>query len=218
MTSDKQLQQNVVDELKWNPSVNSAEIGVASKDGVVTLSGNVTSYSLRLVAERAAERVTGVKGIANELEVKIPGDSIRDDADIVAAALHALKWHTLVPEDKIKVKVTKGWITLDGELEWNYQKQCAVSAVEHLLGVKGVTNMFTLKASVKPTEVKKNIRAAFLRNAEIDANSIQVDTTDSKVTLHGQVRSFSGKRAAEAAAWGAPGVHVVENDLIVSLS
>lgn len=215
MKSDKELQQDVLDELKWDPSVDAAQIGVTAKDGIVTISGFVSSFFEKQSAERITKRVAGVKAVANDVEVKVQSASARTDADIAKAALNALKWHSSVPEDRIKVIVSRGWVTLEGDVDWNYQKQSAYQAVENLIGIHGVVNLLTLKPQVQPTEIKRKIKAAFHRSAEFDANNIQIDASDNKVVLHGNVHSLLERQEAESAAWRAPGVTSVKNDICI---
>ncbi len=217
MKTDKELRKDVLAELEYEPSIDAIEIGVAVKDGLVTLTGTVASYFEKWKAERAAERVEGVRAVANEMEVRLPGDSKRRDTDIAAAAVNALKWNSLVPADKIKVTVDDGWITLKGEVPYRFQKEAAESAVRHLTGVTGASNLIQIKPSVSSTEVKKKIEEALERMAQVDAQQIQVETTDGKVILKGKVRSWTEREEAEKAAWRAPGVAQVEDQIRVSV-
>jgi len=215
MKKDTDLRRDVVDELEWEPSIDAAEIGVTAHDGVVTLTGTVHSFTQKLAAERAAKRLQGVKALANDIDVRLPGTAERTDSDIARMAVDALKWRTVVPSDRVKVLVKSGWITLEGEVDWQYQKDAAFDAVHHLVGVKGVTDMITLKPRVSAIDVKSRIEAAFRRSAEVDAQKVQVETRDGKVTLRGAVHSWSEREDAERTAWAAPGVTLVDNLLAV---
>jgi len=216
MKSDTQLQKDVIEELRWDPRVKDAEIAVAVKDGVVTLAGSVDSYAQKYAAERAVERVTGVRAIADELKVRAEGPMERSDTDIAHAVVNALKWDIEVPDDRITAEVENGWVTLRGEVDWNYQKTAAERAVRYLTGVKGVSNLITVKPKVSATEVKEKIEAALKRHAELDAKRITVETHGNRVVLKGEVHSWMERSAAETAAWAAPGVADVEDRLVVT--
>jgi osmotically-inducible protein OsmY len=218
MKTDTQLQRDVVDELKWEPSITEKEIGVAVKDGVVTLNGYVDNYVQKYTAERAASSVGGVRAVADELAVKLPSIFERTDTALAHAVVNALKWDIQVPDDKIKANVEKGWVDLTGTVEWQYQKWAAEAAVRRLTGVKGVTNVITVKPKqVSTFEVTQKIKDSLRRSAELDADKIIVESKDGQVTLRGTVHSYVERRDAEAAAWRAPGVTKVEDKLLVSI-
>ncbi|MCY1065350.1 BON domain-containing protein [Nannocystis sp. RBIL2] len=216
MKTDIELQREILSELAWHPSVNPAHIGVTVKSGVVTLTGHVPSYAEKYAAEKAAKGVYGVAAVANELEVKLPGSSQRTDEDVAIAAVNALKSNVLVPSDRIKAIVKDGWVTLEGEVEWQYQKEAAERSVRYLTGVLGVTNAITVKPMLSPTDIKSKIEEAFKRTAEFDARRVTVEVHDNKVTLRGHVRSWLEKEEAERAAWRAPGVRSVDNLIVVT--
>jgi osmotically-inducible protein OsmY len=209
INTDDEIQKDVLAELKWDAQVQPNEIGVSVKDGVVTLTGWVNSYLKRWAAEDAAHRVGGVKAVANDIEVKLFSE--RTDADIAEAAIRALQWDASVPAEKIQVTVSKGWVTLKGEVNWNFEKQDAERVVRRLTGVKGVSNLITVKPSTTPLELKKRIEDALVRNAKVDANKITVEVQGSKAILKGAVRAWVEKEEAERVAWLAPGVTSVEN-------
>jgi osmotically-inducible protein OsmY len=216
MKTDVKLRQDVIDELKWAPNVKAGAIGVAVKDGVVALSGYVDSYAEKIAAESAAGRVLGVKEIVQEIKVKLPDSLQRSDDDIARAATNALEWNVSVPHESIKVKVQDSWITLSGEVEWAYQRDAAWDAVRFLTGVSGVSNLITVKPSLKPIDAKTKIEKAIRRNARFDGQQITVETRGDKVVLEGVVHSYVILSEAENAACAAPGICEVENHLTVS--
>ena len=216
MKTDSKLQSDIQAELRADPRVADAGIGVAVKDGVVTLTGNVPTYAQKYAAERAAERVSGVRAIAEELEIKLPTALERTDTDIAHAAANMLTWDIEVPDDKVKVKVENGWVTLDGEADWQYQKSAAERAVRYLTGVRGVSNLIRIKPRVSTYDVSQHIKDALRRTAETDANRIQVEAQSGKVTLRGSVRSWAERQDAERAAWTASGVTAVDDKLMIS--
>lgn len=218
MKTDSEIQKNVMEELKWKPFLKASEIGVAVKKGVVTLSGTVDTYRKKIEAEAAAKKVIGVKAVAEDIEVKLSSNGKRNDTDIAEAVLNALKWNSSVQDDKIKVKVEDGWVTLEGEAEWEYQKHSARYAVENLLGVVGLTNNIKIISKINPVDIKQKISSAFLRSATIDSERINVKTTGNVVTLNGKVRSYAEKKEAENVAWQAAGVNKVENNLEIDLA
>ena len=215
--TDAAIQADVMAELKYEPRVLPNEIGVVVKDGVVTLTGWVDSYTKKWAAEDAAHRVRGVKAVANDIEVRLPTSSQRTDADIAKAALNALEWDAFVPTDRIKVTVSNGWVTLTGDVDWQFQREDAERVVRRLMGVRGVTNLITVKPKVTPSEIREKIEDALVRNAETDAERITVEVQGSKVILRGTVRSWAEKDEAERAAWAAPGVTSVDNRITVAV-
>ncbi|HXY30199.1 MAG TPA: BON domain-containing protein [Gemmatimonadaceae bacterium] len=218
MKRDTELQQNVMAELKWEPSIKAAQIGVAVTDGVVTLTGTVDTFAQKYAAERAAERVSGVRAIAEDLHVMTPGEYNKTDPEIARAAANALLWDVEVPQNAIKVVVRNGWVTLEGAVSWYYEKASAERAVRYLTGVKGVINLIDVRpAGPQASDVKAKIEAALKRNAELDARRIQVEADGGIVTLRGEVRSFIEREDAERAAWAAPGVRIVKDELKLAL-
>jgi osmotically-inducible protein OsmY len=215
--ADEEIQREVLEELKWDARVQPNEIAVAVKGGIVTLAGWVDNYSKKWAAERAAHRVRGVKAVANDIEVRLPIDAVRTDADIAAAALRALEWDAFVPINKVEVTVSKGWVTLRGEVEWEYERRAAERSIRKLTGVRGVTNLITVKPRVSPSpdELRRKIEEALVRSAETDAERITVEVRGDHVTLKGTVRSWVEKQEAERVAWSAPGVTAVDNQIVV---
>ena len=216
MKSDSEIERDVRDELKWDPDLDADDIAVSVKNGVVTLAGFTKSYTDSWKAEAAAKRVAGVLAVANDIEVRLPEIDRRPDPDIARDAVTALKAQLPISYDRIKVVIKDGWITLEGAVEWQYQKSTAEYAVRKLKGVKGVTNVITVKPKVEPSELKRKIQEAFERNAEVDANRITVEVNGSEVVLKGSVRSWIEREEAERVAWSAPGVTMVDDRIVVS--
>ena len=215
MKTNNELQTDVMEELHWEPSVNSAEIGVSAEDGVITLTGYVDSYSEKLASRNAASRVYGVTGVADELKVRLPDYNKRTDEDIVRSAANAIAWNAKVPTDCVKVIVANGWVTLEGEVNWQFERDAAEEAVHHLRGVLGISNEILVKPVVEKLEVAGRIEGALQRNARLDAEKIKVDASGNKITLRGTVHSFAEREEAERAVWSTPGVSEVENRLKV---
>ena len=213
---DSELRRAVIAELEWDPSIDASGIAVAVKEGVVTLAGTVRSYAERLDVERGVKRLSGVRGIADELEVRLAGSSVRSDADIAQSVLSALRFNVAVPDDQLRVTVDRGWVRLEGEVEWQYQRGAAESSVRPVMGVKGVANDIVVKPRIKATDVKAEIEDAFARRARVDADKITVDANGDTVTLRGSVRTWIAKDEAEQAAWYAPGVASVHNEIVVN--
>lgn len=216
MKTESQLQQDVQAELKWEPSVDAAHLGVTVKDGIVTLSGHVASYAEKWHAEKAAQRVAGVNGLAVEIEVKLAGSSQRDDADIARSVDNVLQWSSFAPTKSIQVLVEKGWVTLSGQVRWEFERLSAASVIRHLLGVTGVSNQITLKQEPSSTVVKADIEAALKRRAQNDAARIRVEVSGSKVTLSGTAHNWAERDLASQAAWSAPGVDDVVDNIVVT--
>jgi osmotically-inducible protein OsmY len=215
MKNDNQIQKDVMDQLKWEPFLTASEIGVAVKNGVVTLSGIVDTYSKKLAAEKAAKKVTGVKAVAEDIQIGVSPAYNKTDTEIAEAVLNALKWHTAVQEEQIKIKVENGVVTLDGEVEWDFQRTNAKAAIENLTGVRAVYNLISLKPKITASDIEQKIKAAFQRSASIDAKEIIAEVKGSRVLLRGTVRSIAEREDAENAAWFAPGVTGVESKLAI---
>ena len=216
MKSDSEIERDVRDELEWDPDLDATDIAISVKNGVVTLAGFVKSYTDKYEAETAAKRVAGVRAVANDLEVRMPSVDERPDPDIARDAVAAIKSQLPISSENIKVVVKNGWVTLEGRVEWQYQRSTAENAVRRIKGVKGVSNLIQLKPRAEPSEIKRKIEEAFRRNAEVDANRITVEANGSEVTLKGMVRSWVEREEAERAAWSAPGVTKVEDRIVVS--
>jgi osmotically-inducible protein OsmY len=216
MKSDSEIERDVKEELQWDPDLDATDIAVSVKKGVITLTGFVKSYTDKYEAEAAAKRVAGVSGVANDLEVRMPSVDERPDPEIARDAVAAIKSQLPISSEHIKVVVKNGWVTLEGQAEWQYQKSTAENAVRRIKGVKGVSNLIVLRPRAEPSEIKNKILEAFKRNAEVDANRIQIETHGSEVVLKGTVRSWIEREEAERVAWSAPGVTNVEDRIVVS--
>lgn len=213
-TADKRLQDDVINELNWEPGVDAAHIGVTAQDGSVTLTGHVPSYVARTRAVKAAERVYAVRAVADDLEVRLPSSQTHDDTTIAEALAHTLRWNVAVPHD-VHAKVSKGWVTLTGTVDKHFQKQAAERAIEYQSGVRGITNLIDVRHQTRPGDIQKMIAAAFQRHASLDASQIQVESDDGTVHLRGKVHSASEARVARATAYAAPGVKSVDDRLMV---
>jgi len=216
MKTDKQLKNDILAELRWEPSVNAEQIGVEVKDGVVTLAGHVDSFVEKWAAEKAAKKVSGVRALAVEMDVKLPSLSQRNDADIARSADSALEWTTYLPRNSIKIQVEGGWVTLDGDVEWEYQRRAALSAVRNLMGVKGINNNIVIKSKVTANGVKADIIDALKRRAITDSQKIVVDVNGADVTLSGTVDNWAERDLARHSAWSTAGVQNVQNNIIVA--
>lgn len=213
--SDSALQRDVLEELEWEPSIDHADIGVSVVDGVVTLNGYVKSYAEKMAAERAAKRVDGVQAIAEELKIRFASDRKTADHEIAKRILDIFAYDVLIPEETIKVKVERGWVSLDGEVEWKYQADEAMHAAGKVSGVVGVSNNIAVKSRPKVTDIRKRIEDAFKRQAGLDANAVTITASGNKVTLSGKVKAWHERKLAEQAAWAAPGVTQVEDRILV---
>jgi osmotically-inducible protein OsmY len=216
MKTDEELQRDVRIALLWEPSVTATHVGVSVKDGVVTLTGHVPSYAEKIAAERAAKRVEGVMAVANEIDVNLPQSNRRTDQDIAVAAVKALNSKLFVPADRIKVTVHNGWITLEGDVKWQFQRWAAERAVRNLPGVRGISDNIKISSRVSPPQLQSKIEAALKRQAVLDAQRISVDVNGNEVILRGTVRSWSEKQEAERTAWSAPGVMSVNSQIVVA--
>jgi osmotically-inducible protein OsmY len=213
---DDQLHQDVLDELDFEPSVNAAHIGVTVDDGIVTLTGHVGSFAEKYNAERAVQRVKGVHGIIEHMKVVFPSEVVTGDSEIAERVLTSLKWSAIVPSDRVTVKVENGWVALNGELDWQFQKTAAEAAVRRLSGIVGISNLIKLPPQVSGIDVKQRIEDALKRSAEVEAGRIHVGVNGGKVTLNGSVDTWHERNVAESAAWAVPGVRMVDDHLRIT--
>lgn len=217
MKSDLEIQKDVMEELKWEPYLRASEIGVAVKNGVVALSGIVDAYSKKISAEKAAKRVAGVKAVAEDIMIEFSPGSLRTDAEIAESVLTALKWNSAVEQEKVKIKVEDGNVRLEGEVEWEFQRDLVKNTIENISGVRSVLNLITVTPKPSAANLLKSITAAFQRSAMIDANNIKAEVDKNEVTLFGTVSSFAEKEEAERVAWAAPGIMSVNNKIVIEL-
>lgn len=217
MKTDEKLQKDVMEELSWDPIVNATEIGVAVKNGIITLTGNVSSYAEKVAAEKAIKRVRGVKAVALDIDVKLSSLEMRTDTEIAENIVDVLLLNTAVPDERIKAKVDNGWVFLEGDVNWQYQKTAAINAVKYLPGVRGVTDLIQIKPNVRTGLLKENIKKALERNADIEANNIDIETIGNTIVLKGPVSSWKERTAIEDAVWATPGVFDVEDKLYIEV-
>ena len=216
MKTDKQLQSDVMEELQWDPKLNASEIGVAVKNGIITLNGHVDNYGKKIAAEEAAKRVKDVRGIVEEITVQLSHDGKRTDQELAQAAVNALRWNSAIPDQNITVEVENGWLSLDGHLDWQFQKEAATNAVKDIIGLKGISNLINIKPRVNIPVVRDTIKKALERSADVEADRILIETSGNKVILRGKARSWVEKNEVERAAWSAPGVMEVEDALVLA--
>lgn len=218
MKTNEQLQRDVIDELKWDPLISASEIGVSAKEGVVTLSGYVDSFSKKYAAEKAAKRVNGVQAVAEDIEVRLTNGLARhDDTAIAATILTAFKWNSLVPESQLKIKVDDSWVTLEGTVDWQFQKDAAYKAVRDISGIRGVSNLINLKPQLEKTDIERTIKQALQRRANVNADNIRVRTEGGKVILSGKASTWYERQEVEKAVWASPGVTEVDDNISISV-